>query len=310
MKTVKRKDGFEGERMISLPDTVWKNAIKINPILGQLYITHIGYFPRAAFHYRERKNGCPDNILLYCVKGKGWYSINDRRFEMGLNEFVILPATKARLCYGSDDKNPWTIYWVHFSSNDIDSFNRGFNIGLLDGPRHIQSNEAGIRLWDIMYQSLKMGFGKDSLGKANLCLYHFISSFLFPEKECEEKKEAQNRIDGTIKYMQQHLSATLTVEDLAQKCDLSPSHFSNLFKKATGMSPLNYFIHLKLQEACLLLYTTGMKVKDVAAAIGYDDPYHFSRLFKKTMHISPEQYRGLRRKGAFPGNEEWDMSSI
>lgn len=296
MRTVKRKDGFEGQRMISLPEAVWKNAIKANPVIGQLYITHIGYFPRAAFHYRERKNGCPDNILLYCVKGKGWYTVNDRRFEMGANQFVIIPATKAHLRYGSDDKNPWTIYWVHFSGRDMDSFNRGFNIGLLDGPRHMHSNEAGIQLWDIMYQSLKMGFGRDNMGRANLCLYHFVSSFLYPEKEYEEENEAAGRIDGTIKHMQQHLSATLTVEDLAQQCELSPSHFSNLFKKATGMSPLNYFIHLKLQRACLLLYTTDMKIKDVAVIIGYNDPYHFSRLFKKTMHISPEQYRGLRRK--------------
>lgn len=296
MRTVQRKDGFEGERMISLPETAWKDAIKANPVLGQLYITHIGYFPRAAFHYRERKNGCPDNILLYCVKGKGWYEIDDRHFEMGVNDYVIIPANKVHLRYGSDEKNPWTIYWVHFSGRNIDGFNRGFNIGLLDGPRHISSNETGIQLWDIMYQSLKMGFGKDNLGKANLCLYHFISSFLFPEKEHLEKNEARNRIEGTIKHMQEHLSAVLTVEDLAQKCELSPSHFSNLFKKATGMSPLNYFIHLKLQKASLMLYTTDMKIKDVAVAIGYDDPYHFSRLFKKTMHISPEQYRDLRRK--------------
>ncbi|UPK66642.1 AraC family transcriptional regulator [Chitinophaga filiformis] len=296
MRTVKRKDGFEGERMISLPETVWKNAIKANPVIGQLYITHIGYFPRAAYHYRERKHGCQDNILLYCIKGKGWYTVNDRHFEMVANQFVIIPATKACLRYGSDDENPWTIYWVHFSGKDIDNFNRGFNIGLLDGPQNIHSNETGIQLWDLMYQTLNMGFGKDNLGKANLCLYHFISSFLYPEKERRRENEAKDRIDGTIKYMQQHLSAVLTVEDLAQQCELSPSHFSTLFKKATGMSPLNYFIHLKLQEACLLLYTTDMKIKDVAAAIGYDDPYHFSRLFKKTMHISPEQYRGMRRK--------------
>lgn len=295
MRTVQRKDGFEGERMISLPEAVWKDAIKSNPVLGQLYITHMGYFPRAAYHYRERRYGCPDNILLYCVKGKGWYSVNGRRFDVGMNEFVILPATKARLCYGSDEKNPWTIYWVHFGGRDMDGFNRGFNIGLLDGPRHIALNEAGLRLWEMMYKSLKMGFGKDNLGKVNLCLYHFISSFLFPEKEYAEKNGTQNRIDSIITYMQQDLSAVLTVEELAKKCDLSPSHFSNLFKRATGMSPLNYFIHLKLQHACLLLYTTDMKIKDVAVAIGYYDPYHFSRLFKRAMDLSPEQYRGLRR---------------
>lgn len=296
MKSVKRRDGFAGEQLISLPDAVWKNAIKANTVLEQLYITHIGYFPKAAFHYRDRKNGCTDNILIYCTGGKGWYIIGNRRFEVGVNEFVIIPATISHLRYGSDDVNPWTIYWVHFSGKDMETFNRNFNIGPFDGPRHIHANEKGIELWNAMFQSLKMGFGKDNLSKASLYLYHFIATFLYPDKGSGEQTEMQDRINDIIRYMQQQLSATLTVEDLARKIDLSPSHFSSLFKKATGMSPLNYFIHLKLQKACLLLYTTDMKIKNVAVAIGYDDPFHFSRLFKKSMDVSPEQYRGLRRK--------------
>ncbi|RFM29399.1 AraC family transcriptional regulator [Chitinophaga silvisoli] len=296
MKTVKRRDGFAGQQLISLPDAVWKNAIKANTVLEQLYVTHIGYFPKAAFHYRDRKNGCTDNILIYCTGGKGWYIIGNRRFEVKANEFVIIPATTAHLRYGSDDVNPWTIYWVHFSGKDMDTFNRNFNIGAFDGPRHIHANEEGIELWNAMFQSLKMGFGKDNLSKASLYLYHFIATFLYPDKGSGEQSTAGNRINDTVRYMQQQLSATLTVEDLAKKIGLSPSHFSSLFKQATGMSPLNYFIHLKLQKACLLLYTTDMKIKDVAVAIGYDDPFHFSRLFKKSMDVSPEQYRGLRRK--------------
>lgn len=296
MKTVKRRDGFAGQQLISLPEAVWKNAIKVNPVLGQLYVTHIGYFPKAAFHYRDRKNGCADNILIYCTGGKGWYMIGNRRFEVGVNEYVIIPATSTHLRYGSDDGNPWTIYWVHFSGKDMETFNRNFNIGPYDGPRHIHANEKGIELWNAMFQSLKMGFGKDNLSKASLYLYHFIATFLYPDKPSGEQEEHLDRINDTIRYMQQQLGATLTVEDLARKIELSPSHFSSLFKKATGMSPLNYFIHLKLQKACLLLYTTDMKIKQVAVAIGYDDPFHFSRLFKKSMDVSPEQYRGLRRK--------------
>ncbi|SFO97338.1 transcriptional regulator, AraC family [Chitinophaga sp. YR627] len=296
MGTLKRRDGFEGEQLISLPEAVWKNAIKINPVLGQLYITHIGYFPKAAFHYRDREKGCIDNILIYCTHGKGWYSIDDRTFKVGMNEFVIIPATELPLRYGSDDENPWTIYWVHFTGKDMAAFNQGFSIGLYDGPRHIHRNEKGIQLWNTMFQCLKMGFGKDNLGKANLHLYHFLSTFLFPDKTPREREQSRDRINETIIYMQQHLTAVLTVEELAQLVELSPSHFSTLFKKTTGMSPLNYFIHLKLQQACLLLYTTDMKIKQVGVAIGYDDPYHFSRLFKKSMHVSPENYRGMRRK--------------
>jgi AraC-like DNA-binding protein len=58
---------------------------------------------------------------------------------------------------------------------------------------------------------------------------------------------------------------------------------------------MDYFIHLKIQNACKLLYLTDMTVREVSFELGYDDPYYFSRLFKKVMGISPMQYRNQPR---------------
>jgi len=298
---IRRRDGFEGEKIISLPESVWKHAIKENPVLSQLYITHIGYFPKAACHYRERRNGCTDNILIYCLRGKGWYIIKDRKYEMEANEFMLLPATKEYLRYGADADDPWTIYWVHFSGRDMTTFNQGFGIGLFDGPQKVFFNEKGLHIWDTMYQNLEMGYSKENLANTNLCLYHFIATFLFPDKHFNEKKQdARDMINETILYMRKELDAKLTIQDMAQKNNLSISHFSSLFRKATGMSPMDYFIHLKLQKACLLLYNGDTKIKDIALSIGYEDPYYFSRLFKKYMNVSPDRFRILRRKAPGP----------
>jgi AraC-like DNA-binding protein len=282
MKKFKQRDGFQGEKLISLPETAWKKAIKENPVLANLYLTHIGYFPKAAYHFRERKNGCSDNIFIYCLDGKGWYSINEKRFEVGINDYFIIPATKEHLRYGADEQDPWTIYWIHFSGYDINTFNRSFNIGLLDGPNQISFNEKGLELWNTMYKNLEMGFGFENLCKSNLCLYHFISTFLYPDTTDSKKKQVENDlISSSIFYMKSKLAEKLTLEDLASINKLSASHFSLLFRKRTGMSPLDYFIHLKLQQACLLLLTTQMKIKHIAAELGYEDAYYFSRLFKK-----------------------------
>jgi AraC-like DNA-binding protein len=293
----RRRDGFEGEKIISLPDSVWKNATRANPILSQLYLTHIGYFPRAAYHYRERKTGCADNILIYCLRGKGWYVVKDKRFEVGAGEFILLPATREYLIYGADESDPWTIYWVHFSGKDMSVFNRSFGIGLFDGPQKIFFNEKGLQIWDTMYQNLEMGYSKENLANTNLCLYHFIATFLYPDKHHNEKKQdARDMIKDTVLYMRKELSAKLTVQDMAKENNLSASHFSSLFRKGTGMSPMDYFIHLKLQKACLMLYNSDIKIKEIACTIGYEDPYYFSRLFKKYMRVSPDKYRVLRRK--------------
>jgi AraC-like DNA-binding protein len=150
----------------------------------------------------------------------------------------------------------------------------------------------------MMYHNLEIGYSKENLTNTNMFLYSFIATFLYPDRQLNEKKQdAKDLITDTILYMQSELHRQLTVKAMALKKGLSTSHFSSLFRKATGMSPLDYFIHLKLQKACLLLYSSDTKVKDVAKVIGYDDPYYFSRLFKKYMKVSPDQYRALQKKG-------------
>ncbi|KAA2243236.1 AraC family transcriptional regulator [Chitinophaga agrisoli] len=297
MEKHKRRDGFEGQQLISLPDAVCQQHAKRHAAISQIYITHIGYFPKAIAHYRLRKNGCKDNILIYCLRGKGWYRIGKRQFTVGPNQYVIIPATSLHLSYGADEADPWTIYWVHFSGQDMDGFNTSLNIAPFDGPQDMPLNEKGLQIWENMYESLSMGYSTDNLINANFCLYHFVSTFIFPDKHQQRQAAAvENPITQTILYMRSRLHEKLTVEDMAAAHHLSASYFSTLFRKATGMPPIDYFIHLKIQKACLLLYQDNLKVKDVAEAIGYDDPYHFSRLFKKHMNVSPEQYKAASRR--------------
>jgi len=66
------------------------------------------------------------------------------------------------------------------------------------------------------------------------------------------------------------------------------------FKQLTGHTPIQHFIHLKMQHACRLLDTTHEPVKRIAAQVGYDDPHYFSRLFKRVLGVAPQQYRQHR----------------
>lgn len=291
MNKTKIREGFEGQKLLTLPEKVLHDFIKKDPVLGRIYITHIGYFPNARFHYMQRKNGCPDNILIYCLRGRGKFKIGIREFEMQPNQYFITPATKDPLTYATYDNDPWTIYWVHFSGPDIGNFNKSF---VIKDPVHIPLNRKGLDIWEEMYKSLEMGFSTENLRKANLCLGHFLSTFFYPEKMKQDGNTELDYITQAILYMRSMLHEKLTVQDMAAKHNFSTSYFSTLFRKATGMPPMDYFIHLKIQRACQLLYDGKTKVKYVSEALGYDDPFYFSRLFKKHMKVSPEQYKAMR----------------
>ena len=294
----KKRDGFAGELLISIPQNVLAGAIQKGQILPhQRSVSHIVYFPQALYHYCQRPQGCVDNILFYCVQGKGYYTLDGHTFTLNPNQYVIVPATDKPLVYWSDTEDPWSIYWVHFTSDALQAFNRAYHIVPEQGPQYIPHNEKGIRIWEEMYENLSRGYSPENLMNTNLCLYHLIATFVFSQQQNQNSSSPEKAIiRETIDYMKNNLDKTIRIEDFADLNKYSVSHFSKLFRLTTGMSPIEYFIHLKMQKACQLLYTEDSRVKQIAALLGYDDPYYFSRLFKKYMNTSPGTYRKSVRK--------------
>ena len=80
-------------------------------------------------------------------------------------------------------------------------------------------------------------------------------------------------------------------ERLAHTVGLSPTHLRRLFRQETGVSLSQYSKQLRMTEACRLLQTTLLSVKQVAAKAGAGDVSHFIRSFEKTYGMSPTRYR-------------------
>ncbi len=113
-------------------------------------------------------------------------------------------------------------------------------------------------------------------------------------REGAGESEAVRKIGQSISYMLRHLDQPLQVATLASRANISPSHFFALFKRQVGCAPIDYFIRLRMQRACRLLDETGMSVKEIAATLGYEDPFYFSRIFKSVNRVAPSAYRLLK----------------
>ena len=101
-------------------------------------------------------------------------------------------------------------------------------------------------------------------------------------------------------YIHEHLREPITLAQLARVARLSPTHFARVFKQQFAVSPLYYVIQKRIALACSLLTETGMPMKQISEAVGYDDPYYFSRLFHKVTGVSPTQYRASHRPAVTP----------
>lgn len=285
------KHGFIGQRMIVIPKNILL-GVKQNMLINNLYFTDIGFFPKAANHSVKRKNGSRQYILVYCYKGRGTIETDSFTVHLKSNTFYIIPPEIAHHYY-AHPKDPWSIYWIHFTGKQAPYFNDKFKAISAEGIPMLRLEERRVSLFENLIDVMEDGYSATNLEYVNLSLSQLLNSFLYDSlfSQVSNKDIENNTVENAIEYMKSHLDVPLKINDIAAKFSYSPSHFFSLFKNHTGYSPINYFNYLKIQKACQYLSFTGMSVKEISFALGFNDPLYFSRLFKKLMSTSPLQYR-------------------
>ncbi|MDR6562292.1 MULTISPECIES: AraC family transcriptional regulator [unclassified Arcicella] len=287
---MQKSSGFEGELIIEIPKMV-VNTIKALPLIQYLYITRMGFYPKALHHYYQRPQGISETILIYCTHGKGWIKIQNDIVGVSAGEIFVIPKNIPH-SYGADAQNPWTIYWFHLEGNNTNDATKAIMNNVSQSVQVGFSDERN-ELFKQIANTLLKGYSTTNLLFANLTLPYYLSTFISPEffQKINDKNQPASSTDKAIKFMQENLSNTLTLDDIAQSAHLSISFFSRKFKEDTGYAPIEYFNHLRVQKACQLLHFSTLRINEVASEIGIDDPFYFSRLFKQQMGVSPVQYR-------------------
>jgi two-component system response regulator YesN len=103
------------------------------------------------------------------------------------------------------------------------------------------------------------------------------------------RSKIQKEIEANISNMEFSLTY------LAKQVSLSIPYLSSLFKRIYGVNFQDYILSARLDRAKILLLSTDMKIYEIAAAIGFDDPNYFSASFKRKFNYSPNQFKERAR---------------
>lgn len=100
------------------------------------------------------------------------------------------------------------------------------------------------------------------------------------------------RIKVAIAKLEDNIKASPpSTEKLAKLLGLNKSYFIRFFKKHVGVSPMEYLLKRKMEEASKMLLFSSVRISDIAAALGYSNCHHFSSQFKKHFGLPPKSYR-------------------
>jgi AraC family transcriptional regulator len=121
---------------------------------------------------------------------------------------------------------------------------------------------------------------------------HLVRSYLDPHRQVRRGNSLQAyKLRRVVEAMNERLADEFSLVHFAQIADLSEYHFSRMFKRATGLSPSQYFIRLRMSRARSLLLETDRSVIDIGLEVGYSSPSHFSQVFRREVGITPSAYR-------------------
>lgn len=100
-----------------------------------------------------------------------------------------------------------------------------------------------------------------------------------------------DEIDQIQGYIREHYAEKITLDQLSDFVGINKYYLIRLFKQKTGLSPIDYLIHVRLSEAEKLLAQTNITISKISDQVGFHSPSHFSKTFKESNHCTPSAYR-------------------
>lgn len=228
------------------------------------------------------KSFYPKNTLalIRILKGTMCLICNERTICLHSDEFIILPVSEIiSYCSHSDILN---YYWFNFTAKSVPFFSLG------------EIYKADIKQSEISRMNEILSFEEDELDPYCLSLVNtlfkeYFYRFILSLKKSES--ESTENFAKIIQSMRDRVTENISVKQLAEECHMSERSFRSMFAKYTGVTPKQYLIKIKMQNAAQILQTSDFSINKVSEKLGYSSPFQFSRDFKKYYGVSPNSYR-------------------
>ncbi|WP_236974552.1 helix-turn-helix domain-containing protein [Membranihabitans maritimus] len=282
----------------------------------KLGLLHVGY-AQLDDSWQYKNVISPFSRLYLITKGTGWVFHNERKYNLNAGYLYLIPSFTYSHYHCDTFMDQYYISFLEetdegFSIYDVADFNyekKATEIDnqifsrLLEINPHKAIAEYDPKAYDnrpdlLSFNQLNSNRNTSIQLESQGILQQLFSRFIndFTSNTNTKNKHSIHRITPTLRFINRNLNQKLTVNQLAADNHLSPDHFSRMFKKIMGISPIDYINNKRLERAQLLLTTTDIPISHIAEMCGVSNIHYFSRLFKRRFNVPPGRYRTNRWK--------------
>lgn len=284
--------------------------------------------PKMEYRYYDIPNGSPVLALLgekwvqnygrdidylhfhnhleigYCYQGEGILTLEEEELRFRDCMFTVIPKNFPHTTNSLGDTcSAWEYLFI-----DADGFLAqiyGDNmymaerlLGRINRKAHLAQAQERPQISDLICQIIEAMRGQKDLYHEEvkgLTMALLIQIARWNREEDDEKELTHvgnsTIIARALDYISEYPDRQIKIEQLAELCHISETHFRRVFGECMNMTPVEYINHVRIKKACDELKRTNDSVGSIAARAGFATLSTFNRNFRRILGISPQQWR-------------------
>ncbi len=263
-----------------------------SPGAGAKFAVVSGGREKCAQGYMVDRKDFPFYCIEFVASGEGTVELEGRKYVL-TSGAVFSYGPGIHHVISSSSSSPMVKYFIDFAGRNARRMLSRISLAPGTVRRTFDSEQVIRRFEDLIERGEHGGRNTQPVCDALLeCLILVLDEKMMPYKPSEKRNAAP-----TFMRIKQHISAnyarTDDIRKIASECGVDVTYLCRLFKRFERVSPYQYILRLRMNDAAKILQEPGVIIKDAADRCGYQDQYQFSRSFKKVFGIPPVEYRKL-----------------
>lgn len=242
----------------------------------------------------------PLYLFQYTVSGSGALTIDGKthRIEPGYAFMVEIPSEHRYFLPKTSDS--WEFYFILFRPSNLEEHWRELVRSLSHIPYIPPESSVIHSLQDAFHAGANNRITDGYL--ASSIVYRFVMElYRFAKGRNRDSEDWPVPVREAVRELESRYRQIQSLDEIAEHVGLSKYHFVRVFRKATGLTPIEYLTKVRVERSIDLLRGTEMSVEEIAREIGYSGGSYFIKVFRSWVGFSPGEFRagrelvGLRR---------------